>query len=439
MKNLMLCMSGMLLAIQVNAQQVSINSNTSTNANTSTSYAYTVNGVKNQVNVKYSSNMQELQDDSPVKTKSFTKSFGIDRSDKITLSNQFGSMTIKTWDKNEIKVDAEIKAYAKTEDEAQKLLDQVSIGATKDGDLVSYKTNMGDRNGNWGTNVRNGKVIWRREVKIHMTVYMPASNALTASQTYGPLTIEDFAGPTSLKVQYGNLTTGNLSNSNNYISVQYGKANLKDVNAAKIKHQYGDGVTINSIGTLDINAQYTSVNIGTVKGNAQITHQYGNGVTIGTVGGSLDANAQYTAITVTTIKGNATISQQYGRGVTIGSVGNLNINAQYAGVKVDNLRGNLTTKMQNGRLDIDNVEASGKIINVNTAYTNVVIGFDQNYGGDLDVSTNYCDFKYGGNVSAKKLGEDRGYSSVKNYSGQVGKGGAGKINVRADYGSVTLK
>ena len=74
MKNLMLCMSGMLLAIQVNAQQVSINSNTSTNANISTSYAYNVNGVKNQVNVKYSSNMQEVQDDSPVKTKSFTNS-----------------------------------------------------------------------------------------------------------------------------------------------------------------------------------------------------------------------------------------------------------------------------------------------------------------------------------------------------------------------------
>ncbi len=131
MKNLMLCMSGMLLATQINAQQISTSVSVNANANTSTSYSYTVNDVKKQVNVKYSSNMQEVQDDNSVKSKSFTKSFGVDRSDKISLSNQFGSMTIKTWDKNEIKVDADIKAYAKTEEEAQRLLDRFQLAQLK--------------------------------------------------------------------------------------------------------------------------------------------------------------------------------------------------------------------------------------------------------------------------------------------------------------------
>lgn len=403
MKNLMLCMSGMLLATQINAQQVSTFVSVNANANTSTSYSYTVNDVKKQVNVKYSSNMQEVQDDSPVKSKSFTKSFSVDRSDKISLSNQFGSMTIKTWDKNEIKVDADIKSYAKTEEEAQRLLDQVSISATKDGDLVSYKTNMGDRNGNWGSSVRNGKVIWRREVKIHMTVYMPASNALTASQTYGPLTIDDFAGPTSLKVQYGNLIAGNLTNSNNYISVQYGKANLKDINSAKIKQQYGDGLTINTIGNLDLDAQYSSAKIGTIKGSATIKHQYGGGTTIETVGGALTLTAQYTKI------------------------------------KVGNLKGNLNGKVQYGRLTVDEIETGNKDITVSGSYSDIDLGFGAAYNGDFDISTNYGGFRYGSNVTAKKLGEDRGYNSVKNYSGQVGKGGAAKINIRTDYGSITFK
>lgn len=403
MKNLMLCMSGMLLATQINAQQISTSVSVNANANTSTSYSYTVNDVKKQVNVKYSSNMQEVQDDNSVKSKSFTKSFGVDRSDKISLSNQFGSMTIKTWDKNEIKVDADIKAYAKTEEEAQRLLDQVSISATKDGDLVSYKTNTGDRNGNWGSSVRNGKVIWRREVKIHMTVYMPASNALTASQTYGPLTIDDFAGPTSLKVQYGNLIAGNLSNSNNYISVQYGKAALRDVNAAKIKQQYGDGLTINTIGNIDLDAQYSSAKIGTVKGTANIKHQYGSGTTIETAGA-------------------------------------LTLSAQYTKIKVGNLKGNLNGKVQYGRITVDEIESGNKDITINGSYSDIDLGFGAAYNGDFDISTNYGGgFRYGSNVTTKKLGEDRGYNSVKNYSGQVGKGGTAKINIRTDYGSITFK
>ncbi|KQB99216.1 hypothetical protein AQF98_16700 [Pedobacter sp. Hv1] len=392
----------MLLATQINAQQVSTAVNVSTNTNVSTSYAYTVNGVKNQVNVKYSSNMQEVQDDNPVKSKTFTKSFNIDRGDKINLSNQFGSLTIKTWDKNEIKVDADIKSYAKTDEEAQKLLDDVSISATKDGDLVSYKTSTGDRSGNWGSSVRNGKVIWRREVKIHMTVYMPASNALTASQTYGPLNLEDFAGPTSLKVQYGNLTTGNLSNSNNYISVQYGKAALKDVNAAKIKQQYGDGLTINTIGNIELDAQYSSAKIGTIKGSANIKHQYGGGTTIETAGA-------------------------------------LTVSAQYTKIKVGNLKGNLNGKVQYGKITVDEVETGNKDITISGGYSDIDLGFGATYNGDFEVSTNYGGFRYGSNISAKKLGEDRGYNSVKNYSGQVGKGGAAKINIRTDYGSVTFK
>ncbi|RZL58721.1 MAG: hypothetical protein EOO93_16630, partial [Pedobacter sp.] len=119
----------LLLGIQLKAQQQpSVSVTTSGNGksvttSTSSSYSYTNTDVKNSVNVRYGDKTQEVQDETPMKAKSFTKSFSIDKNDKINLSNQFGTITIKTWDKNEIKVDADIKAYAKTADEAQKLID----------------------------------------------------------------------------------------------------------------------------------------------------------------------------------------------------------------------------------------------------------------------------------------------------------------------------
>ena len=406
MKNLVLSVSGLLLlAAQVNAQQPNITVNSNVNETKNVSYAYTVNDVKNNTNVRYnsSSNNQDVKDDSPMRSKTFIKSFSVDRSDKINLNNQFGSITIKVWNKNEIKVDADIKAYAKTENEAQKLLDDVVITATKTGDLVTYKTTMGDKNGNWGSNVKNGKTIWRREVKTHYIVYMPASNALTVSQQYGNIMMDDFAGPTSIKVQYGNLTAGNLSNANNYISTQYGKASVKDMGGAKIKHQYGGGTTLGTVDNLDLDAQYTSVNVASVKGVASVKHQYGSGTTIGSVGGIINANVQYTSI------------------------------------KVSNLRGNLTSRAQYGKVLIDNIEA-GKDVDVDAQYSTVSLGFASNYAADFDVRTHYGSFKYGANVSARREGgDDRSYSSSKSYTGQIGKGGNARVKVTSQYNTVTFK
>lgn len=410
MKNLVLSVSSLLLlATQVSAQEsqpvVSVSTNNQiAKVSTSTSYAYTVNDVKNQVNVSYSSNGNAQDDgDSPVRSKTFSKSFSLDKGDKVNLNNHFGSITIKIWNKNEIKVDADIKAYAKTDDEAQKLLDDVSISATKSGDLVAYKTNMGDRNGNWGSNVKNGKTIWRREVKTHYVVYMPASYSLTASQQYGNINMEDFDGPTSLKVQYGNLVAGNLNNGNNYVNVQYGATNIATANALKIKHQYGSGVTIGTVGSLEIEAQYTAVKITNVKGAASIRHQYGGGITIGTVGGAM------------------------------------NVNNQYAGVKVGALRGNLTCRSQYGSVKIDDIEA-GRDVDVDAQFAAVNLGFASNYAGDFEVRTSYASFNYPSNVTARKEGgDDRNYSNSKNYTGQIGKGGSGKVIVRAQYNSVTFK
>lgn len=412
MKLTILSLSSMLLlATQVNAQQqqpsISVNVNPKVNSTVSTSstYSYTVNDVKNSVNVKYGdgSNNQDTQDDTPMKAKSFSKSFSVDRSDKISLNNQFGSITIKTWDKNEVKVDVDMKAYAKTADEAQKLLDDVSIEATKSGDLVSYKTEMGNRNGNWGSNIKNGKTIWRREVKVHYTVYMPANNSLAASQQYGNITMGDFAGPTSIKVQYGNFVAGDLNNGNNYINVQYGAANIKEASSLKIRHQYGSGVTIGTVGTLDIDVQYSAVNITSVKGAATIKHQYGGGVKIGTVSGAMNVNTQYTS------------------------------------VKVGSLNGNLTSRAQYGSVNIDEIEA-GKDVDVDAQYASVNLGFATNYNANFDVKTSYAGFKYGSNVTAKREGgEDRNYSQDKNYTGQIGKGGSARVVVKAQYNNVNFK
>ncbi|MET4083327.1 hypothetical protein ABIB40_003296 [Pedobacter sp. UYP30] len=325
------------------------------------------------------------------KSKVLSKGFPLNKNDKVLLSNIFGGITVKIWNKKEIKVDVSIKASGNSEEEASRLLDNVNVTALKEGDQASFKTTIEEfktkrknRNGN--------------QIKIFYTVYMPANNSLTATQQYGNVVLPNFSGATYLKVQYGDLTTGDLSNTNNYISVQYGKAALGNINAAKIKQQYGGGLTIKTVNTLDLSAQYSKVNIGS-------------------------------------ITGEATIDQQYGSGLTITMAKNLVIKSQYSDVKLGKATGYISAKLAYSGLNVDNVSNDCKKIELSASYADVSLAFAANFNGDFNLGVDYGSFNYGANVVAQKS-DSNSSSTSKKYSGKIGIGGSASINIKVNYGSV---
>jgi hypothetical protein len=372
--------------------------------------------------------------DDPMRTRSISKTFAVDNSDKLMLSNQYGSIQIKTWERKEIKVDIDIKAYGNNESEAQELLDQVSIESGKSSEGVLFRTKMNQER-NMGRGSRNGRK-WRREVRVNYVVYMPAANAVNLSQTYGSIAMADLAGAVYAKVQYGNFSAENLSNTNNYISVQYGNTNIQRLNAAVIKQQYGSGCTIGTIGTLDLDAQYSAVNINTIKGNAVIKQQYGSGLTIGSVE-NLNLDIQYASVNINNIRGNAVIGQQY-NSLTLGTVGRLILDAQYCNTNIGVLKGDGKFDMQYNNLNIKEVGAGCRALIVDAAYVGMSIFFNDAFNADVNVHTNYAPFRFGDDVSIRKTGSDDN-SSTKDYVGKIGNGGTARVKISADYGSVTFK
>jgi len=403
---------------------------------TSNTYASNKNVTTSTTTVTRTVTNQDVQSGGDAeKSKSFTKSFSVDNSDKVNLNNQYGSIHVKTWDKREVRIDVDIRAYSSSESDAQKLIDAVSVDASKTGDLVSVKTNMGDRNGRYGRSVKNGVTTWRREVKINYVVYMPAGNPLAILQQYGNVELGNFAGPTSLKVQYGNLVAGNLSNSNNYVNVQYGKCDIQDLNAAVVKHEYNGPVTIGAVGTLELDAEYVAVNINTIRKSADIKVQYGKGLTVGTIGGNLLLNAEYAKVNINTVRGNTVAKQAYGD-FNIASAGKIAVNAEYSNVTLGTLNGDANITMDYNRLNVNEITAACRNFSFAGEYVSVGLGFSDRYNGNFNVSTSYAGFKYGSNVSANLVSKDE---QDKRYSGKIGSGGTGNVSVKTEYGAVTFK
>ncbi|MBW4888639.1 DUF4097 domain-containing protein [Mucilaginibacter sp. HMF5004] len=300
-------------------------------------------------------------------TKTYTKSYNIDKDDVLSIDNKYGKVVVNTWNKNEFKVEVQIKADANEQDEAQKILDGVSINDSKDGSDVSFKTTFKDNNSSWSIFSSNGKYTIHK-VEINYTVYMPSKNPLTITNRYGGTVIPNFDGKLSINSSYGSFTAKNLTNPSSEISSRYGSAAIESLKGSALKVAYG------------------SLNLGACD--------------------NINAELSYSAAKIASIKTSGTINMRYG-----------------GGLKIAELDKNL------------------KALSVNSTYSSVQVGLNNDQNFNFDVSVHYGSFVYGDHgitVTDKTPADDeRGYSSTKTYKGHLGKGNADKvISIKTSYGSV---
>ncbi|RZK14233.1 MAG: hypothetical protein EOO86_18965, partial [Pedobacter sp.] len=89
-----------LIAVKTNAQQSVVVVNAS-------NHTYAAVSVKGTVSLN-----QDVESGADAeRSKAFSKTFSVDNSDKVNLNNQYGSIIVKTWDRKEVKVDIDIKAF----------------------------------------------------------------------------------------------------------------------------------------------------------------------------------------------------------------------------------------------------------------------------------------------------------------------------------------
>jgi len=172
------------------------------------------------------------------KTKTYTKSYPLSGSDKVSLENQFGEMKINTWDKNEIRVDVKIVTKGSTDEIAQKIMDNIEIEDSKTGSGVSFETKMRNKNMNWNND--NEKQYKEMGMKIDYTVNLPAGNTLSATNQFGPMSLPDFRGEVNLVSKFGSLTAGKLSNVKE-VDVEFGEAKIESVNGGRLTVKFSSG------------------------------------------------------------------------------------------------------------------------------------------------------------------------------------------------------
>lgn len=194
------------------------------------------------------------------KKKTINRSFSVSSSDKLKIENSFGNVEIKTWDKNEFKVNITITTRAGSESEAQRLLDAIEIKEKHTGGVYAFETDINNK----GNNNKDGKSHKGRDHKefsIDYEVYMPTGNPMEAENSFGNLVVGDRNGETTLASRFGNLEAGKIA-SNNGITTEYGEATIASLSGGKATFQFSGDVKIANLeGDVKVVAEYSDASL----------------------------------------------------------------------------------------------------------------------------------------------------------------------------------
>jgi hypothetical protein len=109
----------------------------------------------------------------------------------------------------------------------------------------------------------------------------------------------------------------------------------------------------------------------------------------------------------------------------------------YILLRVTTLTGELNVNSDYGSITVDRITGTGGDITIRSDYAGIKLRFDADYYFDFVVDLSYAGFNGKDGLEIMKESKDH---SDKYYSGYHGKKGSGNIvNIRSEYGSVTLE
>ncbi len=248
------------------------------------------------------------------KRKTFEKTYKVNKSDVLNIDNKFGNVHVNTWNRNEILVKVDIISRANSEQNAQAMLDKISIAESRSGNTIAVKTEMGSINSKSG----------HQSFEINYTISMPEDNALVLRNSFGNVYLPDMKGKVDLNVRYGAFKVGNLANASNTIKTAF-------CNSAS------NSISSLNKGTVDL--AYSTVNVGSTNGVSG-TSKFSD-LKIGNLSEALDMEVKYGSFKVDRVQKNfRNISVTGGFAPIVlhfedDAAFDFNVNVQFADFKVD--------------------------------------------------------------------------------------------------------
>lgn len=264
--------------------------------------------------------------------KEINKRFAVNSNVYLHVNGSFSNYTVTTWDNNEIEVIIKMNVEARSEERAENIFASAVVKESNSSPEIRVEPEFGNR---WGN---------KEEVEIFVEIKMPKTGGMAAHVTFGNLSATSIIGQVDMKLEYGNLTMGELFNTENKIRVEFGNINLSQFGGGKVVCQYGNlkmdkagaetelDVAFGNIDLYGLRQDCKSVVVKCEYGNADLN--LGNSIGYNLVAKSSFGNVRVPSGFKPTIKIKE-YEEESIEGTFMGGGANINANVSFGNVRVD--------------------------------------------------------------------------------------------------------
>lgn len=310
---------------------------------------------------------------------------------ELEISNNFGNITLATWDKNSISVKITLDVEGYDEEESKKILDKIDLKTNETSSLISIKTNLKSHS---STSFR------KKTFKINYEINMPDGHPLSLSNEFGNIFITDYLGKTTINLEYGNLTAGTIGELN--LKHEFGKGEIEAITKGDFEMDYVDAFTLSKADELELNAEFSKIEIENIK-TINFDVEYGK-LLIGTVS-NYDGSSEFSELGINELYDN------------------FNLNAEYAG----------------GTIQLDHVSKDIKSFQLDTEFSKSEIKLEKGANVGFDTKHSFGKLKTNGsNFNFSKKIKDM---SDEAYSGTIGNQPdkiKTTLKIKTNYGGCTI-
>jgi hypothetical protein len=275
------------------------------------------------------------------------KSYPINNSVTVDITNKYGKVQVITWDVDSVKFMIDIRIRAKDEQKLQKLKQNIDFEFTHGQYFIIARTKLGEGSTDVFKDILDiagAYLSTSNSVTINYRIMIPDNTPLIIENKFGDVYIDDLNGNLNLTLSYGDLKVNRL-NGKSQIKLGSGDGEITYLKDGQLNISYAD-IHIREAGKLNGETRSSNITIDkalSLKLNTRRDKLYLNDLE------SLSGESYFSVINVGTLHND------------------LNIFCRY------------------GDLNVDNINKSFTRLNIISEYTDLTLGFERplSFGFDL--------------------------------------------------------
>lgn len=309
----------------------------------------------------------------------------------VEIENQFGALTISSWDQNQVVIEVQITVKGTNEKRLKEKLDAIDIDFSLSPEFISARTVIDE---GWGFGWFNSSKL---KYQIDYLVKLPKTAAIDIENNYGSIVINALEGKAKIRCDYGSLLIGELFHIDNYLSFDYtSNSSIDYIKGGTIHADYSDFEVSEAV-AVKLKADYTKSKFKTVK-DLEFRNDYGK--------------------------------------LTIEQINQLRGKGDFLTLRVAQLFKTIDLNQEFGSIKVEYVNPSVTDITIDSEYTGINLILDQDWDFTYTINLEFANLK--SNLPLQHQIQKEG-STEKNYKGYLfKKSSSHRLQIDSEFGTVKL-